>query len=199
MASPLKTVLGITVIILVGVVGYVAPGKYPTNPGSNLENTAPRSAKQFWSFYHSQRRATDERADEWKSYTNSKYGFSLKYPKNWFVQEVSPELIGFCPTRGGLPCRQSAGGFNANILIEVYENPKELKVREYLFVERYGKLPENLKELIINGYPAIRLGPEGTCEATVYLAKDNYVYKLQSYGFDNSFGKMIRTLKFLER
>ena len=149
--------------------------------------------------YHSQRTATNERTDEWKSYINNKYGFSLKYPKDWFVQEDSPEVIGFCPNRGGLPCQQKEGSFNANVLIKIHENPKELKVREYLFIERYGHLPKDLTELTIDGYPAIRLGPEGTTQATVYIAKDNYVYELQAHDFTNVFGKMIKTIQFKER
>jgi|SRR5215213_3458925 len=172
MASQLKNVLGLIVVFLFTVV---------------------------WCSYHSQDTATAEHPDEWKSYVNNKYGFSLQYPTNWFVREDSPEVIGLCPTRGGLPCRQREGSFSANVVIKIHENPKELKVREYLFVERYGHLPTDLAELTIDGYGAIRLGPEGTSQSTVYLAKDNYVYELQAHDFTKIFGKMIKTLKFNER
>ena len=152
-----------------------------------------------WSSFQSQRAATAQRTDEWKSYVNNKYGFSLKYPKDWFVQEDSPEVIGFCPTRGALSCGKREGSFSANVVIEIRENPKGLKVREYLFVERYGHIPKDLTELTIDGYPAIRLRREGTSQARVYLAKDNYIYELQAHNFTKIFGKMIKTLRFNER
>jgi hypothetical protein len=172
MSSGLKSVLGLTVIFLLGV-GV--------------------------STYHSQRTATADHSDEWKSYLNDQYGLGLKYPKDWFVQEDSPEVIGFCPTRGGLRCQQREGTFSANILIKIHENPKELKIREYLFIERYGNLPKDLAELTIDGYQAIRLGPEGTSQVIVYVAKDNYVYELQAHDFTNIFGKIIKTVKFHKR
>jgi hypothetical protein len=172
MASRLKNILGLMAIFLLAVV---------------------------WCSYHSQRTATTEHTDDWKSYSNNKYGFSLKYPKDWFVQEDSSEVIGLCPTQGGLPCRQREGSFRANVLIKIHENPKELKVREYLFVERYGHLPKDLAELTIDRYQAIRLGPEGTSQTTVYLTKDKYVFELQAYDFTKTFGKMIKTLRFNER
>jgi hypothetical protein len=187
MASQLKTALGMTVIILAGVVWYSILVEYSTDPSSK---------ERLWSYHRSQRTAMNERMDDWKSYINNKYGFSIKYPKNWSVQEDSAELIGFCPSRGGLSCRQREGVFSANVQLEIHENPKELKVREYLFVERYGQLPEKLAELAIDGYPAIRLGPEGTSKATLYIAKHKYIYKLQSQDSTNIFGKMIKTLKF---
>jgi len=69
---------------------------------------------------------------------------------------------------------------------EVYAANKEKAVLRHV--------PKDLAELTIDGYQAIRLGPEDTSQATIYIAKDNYVYELHAHDFTNVFGKMIKLL-----
>ena len=65
------------IIISIGIIGWLLSRKFHTSPQAENQSVA-------------ETQATDE-ITNWKTYTNEKLGFKLKYPANWFAVESNNE------------------------------------------------------------------------------------------------------------
>ena len=72
-------------------------------------------------------------ASDWKTYRNKKYGFEVKYPNDWKVEEGSVQLA----TKPQLIF--STRFHPVDIMIRVYKNEQYLPVREWYSVFLEGK------------------------------------------------------------
>lgn len=82
----------------------------------------------------------------WKTYTNSKYGFSLKYPKTGDVQEAS--------CYGEASCPKHTGACGVYITEDYKSNPAEVSFDNFFMisVEPYsGRIEDYLKEKKMEG------------------------------------------------
>jgi hypothetical protein len=115
---------------------------------------------------------------DWKTYTNTKYDYSFKYPSDMEVSVCSPELV--FPVkiiRKYDPCGSDAGGFHVSIVsidlinnvflnpnIEIYD-----KVITETFIDgRKATLIQSTKK------PSVRLSvPDKTSDIIIYGDKSN--------------------------
>ncbi len=147
------------------------------------------------------------------TYTNNKYGFSIKYPADWRVEsETMGYVVGFV----------SSSGSPAYVIIASRELPAESNLQEYnaKFYEQlkeaasfYQKEQENLA--VISGEAAIvttykliyKMTPYSILrQMTVNVAKEGIVYSItctapEDYAFKSNdfFDKMIQSFQFVPR
>lgn len=75
-------------------------------------------------------KSADETAN-WKTYTNAKYSYSIKYPPNWSIDESMAESIHFYPKHLTLEMQEKLRGWGpfkepevfVNVLLQPYEKP----------------------------------------------------------------------------
>lgn len=82
-STSLKVILLVFAIVLVGTLGYLVWQQ--NNEADTTDYSAPTTAKKTNSEENTEA-ITDETAD-WKTYTSSRDGYSLKYPGNWEYNE----------------------------------------------------------------------------------------------------------------
>jgi len=88
---------------------------YPITPVETTDNTsktATQSAKETPTPVPA---GNKDETEDWKTYTSSKDGFSLKYPKDWLDNACEEELAFLSPTKGTLGICQSEFGGMVNI------------------------------------------------------------------------------------
>lgn len=91
-SKQLNIILGIIIVILLGVGGYMAL-KYNTQDRQTSvqpdNTTSSNSPSEVTINSPSNSEAAPVLPDDWKVYINSKYKFSVGYPKNWVVIDSS--------------------------------------------------------------------------------------------------------------
>lgn len=125
------------------------------------------------------------------TYTNQKYGYQVKHPRNWDVDASMPEEVIFFPT---------LTDFGVHIIFR--NNPEKLPIKEWLEKSQtYTGVTQrwtNEENLIIGGYPAIKWADdEGGYE--VWISKENVIFQVTAFK-DKSviLNQMLSTFKFLD-
>ncbi|TSC93708.1 MAG: hypothetical protein CEN91_145 [Candidatus Berkelbacteria bacterium Licking1014_85] len=139
MSKLVKIILGIVVVALVGLLGYALGTRQnvteTTATTTALSTSAKTSTISTGSLITTSTTAVDPTAD-WKTYTNTTYEFSFKYPKDW-------KLIDLAKTE------TVNGGFqNGENYIQLYPptRPKELEKLEVMLIPTNSNLLELIKE-----------------------------------------------------
>ncbi len=202
-SSPNKRVLIILLVILLvtlsSLVTYLfvkpqAPSQKPTIATSPSVQAIP----------------TPGPVADWKTYTNSSFGFSFRYPADWNAEWDNQVTV-------------KKGGGNYALVIIPSNNSKHLSLKDYVTTAPYTSLHEDhrltlsqfnsAENIFINTIPAIKTqevsgGIAGTSE-NIYLVKNNtflfisYPAKNNSY-FSNSaqnyqiVQQILSTLKFTQ-
>ena len=94
----ISTLTGILIALLVAIIAaggiwyyfnyYLNPAIEESSSGTQI--TIPEKESEEAA---SEEEATTGETADWKTYTNTKYGFSFKYPKDWYVHENDNENI----------------------------------------------------------------------------------------------------------
>ena len=142
---------------------------------------------------------------DWKTYTNTNYGYSIKYPSNYYVAYYDDtaktykfatsgvtQVVIYSPNDGGAPGQEMAGPMdNINLLIDRVDNPKNLSLEAFATQAeekdaRDNQLVYQHKTIKIDGQDGIISTPTpasieacgglGCADVTVYLQKNNHFF-----------------------
>lgn len=140
---------------------------------------------------------TNSETNDWNNYSNSKYGYSIKYPKDWFnlPNQGAPDTHKYFSNENvGAPLEIGSDGIF--IAIEVNENNNGLSLSEWA-----SKAPgnskskiSNVKNIVINDILAIQQledftkaeGTESGYSLATYLMKGNTVYSIKGLTFNST-------------
>lgn len=139
-------IIGITAIIIAGVVAYALMQKSKT----------PSSAKSEKISGLEQSSATAD----WKTYRNEKYGFEIKYPRNWYFEpHLSNGYFDITDYKVGLG--NIAPADRTGVRINIYPNAPYKNAEEWFSADQRTvtaniKLYSNLEKVILGGKTAIK-------------------------------------------
>lgn len=194
-----NTILMAIIVVLLGALVYVAFVKKsePTVKQQSPGQTTTPTLK-------------DETAD-WQTYRNEKYGFTVKYPQDWFSRDCNSTFVGFSYSQSKLPlCNTDQKPPH----IEIFVREKDVIGIEKYIKDTQNYLGNSLKTtLTVNGnIPATKItglvkahegpGPDGGTQTIQVLFSDNNnIYQVFYYGLDNKdysqfFDQILSTFKF---
>ncbi|MCR4276432.1 MAG: hypothetical protein NUV90_03540 [Candidatus Parcubacteria bacterium] len=147
---------------------------------------------------------------DWKTYTNSQYGFEVKYPLNWFLIDCV-SYVGFSYSQSKLPLcstNQSPPHINITVTegstpgIEKYIEDAQNSLVDYSKTEM--KVGGNVSATKLSGLAKAVDGPgptAGTQVVKVLFSRSNTIYQVYYYMLDNKdysqvFDQMLSTFKF---
>lgn len=213
-SKQLSIVLGVVVVILLAVVGYMAMrdnsqtdtlSQQNTAPNSNLANTnvnttQPLNNTNTQTPANTTPTSTDETA-KWKTYTNDTYAYSIKYPNsvsgigaNWVYEENG---IG---TYFGPPSSKS-GGYVWSVL----SYDKNTKSKEDLIKDmgsQFSDRKESRQNITVNGTSTVLVTVttsqvDNWVSKAVYIEKNNRIYVIGNGAIDKpEYVSFYNTFKF---
>lgn len=135
---------------------------------------------------------TDETAN-WLTYKNEYYGYEIKYPQDWGVDETVQEAVALFEF-GQSP-----------VYVSIYSNPQQISVDQW--IEDKEKTDywhvKNKDQISIGGLEGIKLIHEnGVSFIEVFVSREKLIYEISiaSGSSDISiFNKMLSTFEFIER
>lgn len=129
-----------------------------------------------------------ELTSDWKTYTNTEYGFEIKYPENWQVKENLQDkkiFVSFIET-------QDDKMTYPQLIIKILDKTYQEAVDEQIFADSQN-------DIIFNEIPAKELlfnNPTGAIEQLIIVSKNNKTIRIES--FKNSVLDLIlSTFKFI--
>jgi len=144
-------VIVIVLAAIIGAIGVLVYQKFYKNPLS------PYSPSPSVNYQQPEIKKTSDEATNLKTYTNTQYGFSFQFPKDWFSQEVpdwnpAGASVSFYPN-GVTPNPGGAGvPTNAVLNIEISSNMQSANE----FINTASQTSGYQKTLTLAGYPAIQ-------------------------------------------
>ena len=165
----------------------------------------------------------------WETYTNSKYGYTVKYPKGWYLYEpetvtaYSRNTVGFWPEKSegenlGFWVTVRDDRFTYTDLNSWWEGHKKMMAtpldeyaieeKKYL-AENFGKLIE-VESLVISGQPALKVEtktgyPSIPFRSVFVVSKDNEIIDINTNitnpnsPYFDFFNQILSTFKFLDQ
>lgn len=120
---------------------------------------------------------------DWKVYPNSKFGYSIKYPQDWYlVDEENSEKVIFSTTQNGQKPTDSIKDW-AKVQIQIFENHEKISLKDWLSKNQESENfdEKNSQEISIAGQKGFRVSPIGDAMEGYFLAKDEIIYSLKGY------------------
>lgn len=139
----------------------------------------------------------------WKTYKNEEFGFKVRYPKKWSIQEISLENFGTV-----IEIRDSQS--KSSFAITEGKNEEELSLdawfRKTTTTDGRPTIKASAKSTTIDGVKAYRLNSGFKADDIffeVYIAnKDNRIFTLVAYGQEseesNLLDQILSTFRFVE-
>lgn len=196
-------------IVILAVAGLAYSGKLPipSQTGSPTPTPTPEVAQI-------------KETENWKTYTNSKDGFSIRYPKEGFVRLICPdeELVldddkQYTPEvvqKGELSREVCGRGGRFDIEVQTYNHSDDLKETGETGIPQASKDYMVEEEIVIVGDiqgKRYTVTPTESCEGIcapesrmeVYLTKGDtsYTFYLWNKEYLEIFNKMLTTFKFI--
>ncbi len=138
----------------------------------------------------------------WKTYTNTEYGFELKYPNDWELKSTNS----FLSIRSKIDYDNIVGEINYGpsdpINIQVHVNSKNSSVNDWFGAE-YGKDEVFSKKLVkINNMDAIEANVAGIMSYnSTYLGSTDYILEFYTPAdslYLNTYNQILSTFRFLD-
>lgn len=160
------------------------------------------------------RPAPADLAVDWKTYTNTKYGFEARYPSDWFFIDCDSSYIGFSYVQSKLPpCETDGDQPHVNIKVtsggasgmDKYIATTEGSINSYSKVT--ATVGGNIAATKYVGLTNAIDGPgprDGTQAIEVLFYRDNNIYQVYYYGLDGKdysqiFDQILSTFKFTDQ
>ena len=182
-----KYILLIIVLIIILIGGFLI---YQHSDHNNLGNRYKLLENHF------QNESSEKESANWKSYKNEKYGFAIKYPKNWFTREETKNNIGSIKEKYRLdiyyPKDTSRAKTYGSITIEFFVHQNNEKFFDQMLYMMKQDVALNIKKVTVDsadGYRGIRRRQENGIESTYFLElllskKSNGVFRILGWGKD---------------
>ncbi len=189
-------VLAVAVIAIIGIAGYSAWSKK-----SNTNITEPLSTKADTS--------------NWKTYTNTKYGFEFKYPQDWVLEtnyQSDENLIAVISSPETIKVRRDCyEGCGPDILFSYYSSISEIhnvkannivvkNLSDYVYKSILVSNPQKITFAGYNAYEVTKLGY--SVYFTIMIEKDGHIYQIlfgndgSKQELDETENKILSTFKF---
>lgn len=196
--SSLKWIL---TYLIIGVLAWVAIYYFFLN--KNAENAVTPQNEQI------QTKNASETAD-WKTYTDSEYGFEVDYPQAW--HEVTEEdskqsvaLFSFCPNTNEL-CN---GHDDLYVYLNIYDTQRFDSLQSVNDFMNVG-VARKQENILVSNSPAIKTQATGCADKSlasysIVMKQGNYFYAMHTYSDCNQsqrsqlneiFNQMLSTFKF---
>jgi hypothetical protein len=136
----------------------------------------------------------------WNIYSDTLYGYSLKYPPTWIVSRIStdPEERQRRVDFLSAPL-QTGRDLPVMVSVTVYENPQRLSASEWVQRDIERLAPNHrrnveLEHLYVAGAPAVRVVgfPSAFGTMDVFLTKDFYTYLISLTPYDPKGGQAMQ-------
>lgn len=186
----LSPIIIVVLIAAVSVGGYFLYTKYSINQTKNLSQTVKPFPASMGETYN------------WKTYSNQKYGYTLKYPSNYFIEETKDPNgnIGTTTISNYTNEDFSSGRKNADdtdvflMFITIPEKDTNLDEAKSFYI------PANkIEDYVIDGVTGFRVGKDGAI--VIIYKKKEYNFNLRNVNSKhrNDYNQILATFKFLDQ
>jgi hypothetical protein len=144
--------------------------------------------------------STTDVTKDWKTYTNTQYGLSFKYPQNWGASAV--EITGDNIYLSDPSMDEATSNSFSDVLMTIHRaaNPKELNIQKWYEESVFKTEVQIIGQPTIGGMPALKTSQTGMNETIVmYVGKGNSVFSIQlnqGKEYADIFDQILSTFKF---
>lgn len=155
---------------------------------------------QRWEKQKEEKEAKKDATAGWKTYTNSKYGFEVKFPQNWKTQEnLENRGVAMRIYNADIVPKPNSDDAGQSIVIAYHANPKGLTGQQW-YEENVIKTEKKVVgSAVVDGMTALKTLQTGMNEVlVVYVAKGNSVFDISMIQTTDMsmFEKILSTFKF---
>ncbi len=134
----------------------------------------------------------------WKTYNNVNYGYYIKYPSDWKVNEAKPTKVWISSSRW----RQDQPEGGASVTIEVSSQSLQQFIDDYNSADpETGSKIMSQEDFVFNGYPATRMIAStaiGIDFDYIFISYQNGNYIISYLSTDEIHNNMLSTFKFID-
>jgi len=148
-----------------------------------------------------QSQESDIKTLRWKTYQNERYGFIIKYPKSWKIEEIQEEIfsVGFTSPEMSEKIEKGVPDAGAEITLSIEKNSNNLTLDQ--FIENYAggrEMVLSKSSITIGDIPGFKCILNGMVPLTDYFwARDSQVFILDAFSEEDIQSEMLSTFKFI--
>ncbi len=194
--TTLKWLVGILVVIIIGLIGYIVysksiskPEVSTTIPSNNTATATPTNLSTS--------------TTEWQTYTNSKYSYSIKYPNNFSPKDITETITSGAVEQNkyylnivSFDDKGKKIGFSINIESLTPEQIYEKTGYSISYSQKEDYVLDDIKGIKIFSNDPVREDNSKRIEAVV-IANNSQTYVISRGNIDyTQFDQILQTFKF---